>query len=255
PGPVFASRTGSVFVSGRADKDALNYIADSRAGLQPTPMFFVVGPKRTDDSVKLTSGFGKSGTRPHHGGLDIEAPNGSMAINRLPGTVVWAGYRKASVPEGANEEQKRLANNDHGLGNMVVVELTDGSGLLIYHHFGDKIKGEDKQNSGLLVSAGQELKPGDPIGFIGNTGAVTKTVNGKNVNCGNTKSLHKDLDCGRHLHASWMPFTPKLKEEYEKVKKLSQAFNITSFVVKHQTEYQTPFKKIWNIEESPLDAK
>ena len=159
------------------------------------------------------------------------------------------------MPEGANREQGRIANNDRGFGNMVIVELTDGSGLLIYHHFGDKVKGLDKQNSGLLVSTGQDLKPGDPIGFIGNTGAVTKTVEGKNLNCGNTESLHKDPDCGRHLHASWMPFTPKLKEEYEKAKALKQPADIVIFAIEHQGDYATPFKKIWNVEESPLDAK
>jgi len=96
---------------------------------------------------RLTSGFGArrspfTGVVKTHTGLDISAPMGREIRSTAPGVVVSSGW---------NEGYGKMVILDHGYG---VVSR--------YAHMGV-----------LLVSAGQEVQKGTPLGGIGMTGRTT----------------------------------------------------------------------------------
>ncbi len=82
------------------------------------------------------------GTEGFHSGIDIAAPEGEQVLAALDGTVSACGVGEMS-------------------GNYV--KLDNGGGVeTLYCHL-----------SGILVSEGQEVKRGDPIALVGQTGLAT----------------------------------------------------------------------------------
>ncbi|MCD9198883.1 M23 family metallopeptidase [Aeromicrobium wangtongii] len=79
-----------------------------------------------------------------HTGLDFAGPSGSTIVSVAAGTVVSAGY------EGA-------------YGNRTVIRLNDGTGTEIWYC----------HQSRFAVSVGDNVGPGDVIGYTGSTGNVT----------------------------------------------------------------------------------
>ena len=80
----------------------------------------------------------------YHGGhqaIDIVLPTGSPVLTIAKGTVEFAGW------------------NNHGYGNLVVINHGDGTRSLYAH------------NSTLLVTQGQQLTQGETIALSGNTGS------------------------------------------------------------------------------------
>jgi murein DD-endopeptidase MepM/ murein hydrolase activator NlpD len=77
-----------------------------------------------------------------HTGLDFSGPTGSTIVSVGAGTVVSTGY------EGA-------------YGNRTVVRLSDGTDIWYCHQ------------SKMAVSPGDQVAPGDVIGYTGSTGNVT----------------------------------------------------------------------------------
>ncbi len=93
----------------------------------------------------LTARFGQSSglwSSGRHTGLDFAGPSGSTIVSVAAGTVTSAGY------EGA-------------YGNKTVVTLEDGTEIWYCHQ------------SRIVVSAGDQVGPGDVIGYTGSTGNVT----------------------------------------------------------------------------------
>jgi murein DD-endopeptidase MepM/ murein hydrolase activator NlpD len=98
-------------------------------------------------SGRLSSGFGYrthpiSGARRLHAGIDIAAPQGEPIWAAADGVVVSAGVRG-------------------GYGNAVVIEHGGGFATLYAHQ------------SRLAVGAGQQVRRGEVIGYIGSTGYST----------------------------------------------------------------------------------
>jgi len=77
-----------------------------------------------------------------HTGLDFAGPSGSTIVSVAQGTVVSTGY------EGA-------------YGNRTIIRLLDGTEIWYCHQ------------SRIIVSPGQQVGPGDVIGYTGSTGNVT----------------------------------------------------------------------------------
>lgn len=92
----------------------------------------------------LTARFGQSSAlwSRSHTGLDFAGPSGTTIVSIAAGTVKSAGY------EGA-------------YGNRTVVTLTDGTEVWYAHQ------------SRLAVKAGDQVDPGQVIGYTGSTGNVT----------------------------------------------------------------------------------
>lgn len=92
----------------------------------------------------LTARFGQASGlwANRHTGLDLAGPSGSTIVSVAAGTVTSAGY------EGA-------------YGNRTVVTLDDGTEIWYAHQ------------SRLAVSVGDQVTPGQTIGYTGSTGNVT----------------------------------------------------------------------------------
>ena len=93
---------------------------------------------------RLTGRFGASSSlwSSTHTGLDFAAPDGTEIRAVAAGEVVSVGY-------------------DGAYGNKTVLQLADGT-VLWYAH-----------QSGTTVSVGQQVAPGELIGYVGSTGNVT----------------------------------------------------------------------------------
>ena len=113
-----------------------------------------ISPKVADKAIlnppvtgTVSSGFGMRydpihGTRTFHKGVDIAAPDGAEVVAPMGGRVIFSG----PAP---------------GYGNLV--EIDHGNGLVTrYGH-----------NASNLVSAGDDVLPGDPIAVVGSTGRAT----------------------------------------------------------------------------------
>lgn len=93
---------------------------------------------------RLTASFGQySGLWSHyHTGLDFAAPSGTPIVAIANGVVTSVGY-------------------DGAYGNKTVITLDDGTELWFCHQ------------TSYTVSAGQEVRAGEVIGYVGSTGNVT----------------------------------------------------------------------------------
>lgn len=89
----------------------------------------------------LTSGFGPRWGRQHQG-LDLAAPSGTRIGSLSSGTVIFAGSQS-------------------GYGNKVEVRHWDGT-ISYYAHM-----------SSIAVTVGEQVRPGDKVGEVGNTGRST----------------------------------------------------------------------------------
>ncbi|MBW8173756.1 M23 family metallopeptidase [Ornithinimicrobium sp. Arc0846-15] len=98
-----------------------------------------VAPVATNE--RITSEFGERWGRAHNG-IDYGAPEGTDLVSVGKGTVVVAAYNS-------------------GLGNHVKIVLEDGT-LIVYGHM---VSG--------TVEVGDEVMPGDLVGYLGNTGNST----------------------------------------------------------------------------------
>jgi murein DD-endopeptidase MepM/ murein hydrolase activator NlpD len=134
----------------------IEYFEDKRSLYASTPSVWPVRGWVTSHFGNRTSPF--SGILKFHEGMDIAAQTGTPVMAPADGVVVKAGFGT-------------------GYGNMV--EISHGYGLkTIYGH-----------NSRLNVKAGQRVKRGDVISYIGDTGSSTGPhlhyevkVNGLSVN-------------------------------------------------------------------------
>jgi|GEM_PF-2204400 len=154
-----------------------------------------------------------------HDGIDIDAPKGSVVTSEQEATVLYARYHK-------NNNQHYLDDGvTEGLGNAVILYPPNTTRLVVYQHFGNKavsydekgkaergggyIAGTDKEGSGLLVQEGETIKPGTPIGTIGNTGSVTsKSDKGSNRE-------------GTHLHVSVVELDPAINPNMRKLEEMT----------------------------------
>lgn len=92
----------------------------------------------------LTSRYGETSYlwSSYHTGLDFSAPSGAEISSIAHGTVIETTY-------------------DTAYGNLVKVQLDDGTQIWYAHQ------------SSFAVSDGQEVNPGDLIGYVGDTGNTT----------------------------------------------------------------------------------
>jgi len=93
----------------------------------------------------LTARFGQGGglwSRGYHTGLDFAGPSGSTIVSVARGIVKSVGYQG-------------------GYGNRTVITLQDGTDVWFCHQ------------SRIAVSPGEQVDPGQIIGFTGSTGNVT----------------------------------------------------------------------------------
>jgi len=94
---------------------------------------------------RLTARFGQGGwmwSRGYHTGLDFAGPSGSTVVSVARGIVKSVGYQG-------------------GYGNRTVITLQDGTDVWFCHQ------------SRIAVSPGEQVDPGQIIGFTGSTGNVT----------------------------------------------------------------------------------
>jgi len=118
----------------------IEYFEDKRSLYASTPSIWPVRGWVTSPFGMRTSPF--SGIPSFHEGLDIAAQTGTPVIAPADGLVIKAGFSP-------------------GYGNMVVI--SHGYGIkTVYGH-----------NSRLNVKEGQQVKRGDVISFIGDTGSST----------------------------------------------------------------------------------
>lgn len=93
---------------------------------------------------RLSAGFGDSSYLwdSGHSGLDFAAPSGTPIVSIAHGTVTAAGY-------------------SGNCGYMTMVRLDDGTDLMYCHQ------------SSYVVDVGDEVNPGELIGYVGSTGHAT----------------------------------------------------------------------------------
>ena len=114
-------------------------------------------------SGRASSGFGKRGKRRFHAGIDIPMPKGTPIRAAKDGVVL----------ETCTTQNKKY----RGYGNVVLIQ--HGNGLVsMYAHC-----------LSISVKPGQQIKQGDVVGLVGNTGRTTThhvhfevRSNGKAVN-------------------------------------------------------------------------
>lgn len=118
----------------------IEYFEDKRSLYASTPSMWPVRGWVTSPFGKRLSPF--SGIMKFHEGLDVAAQTGTPVVSPADGIVIKAGFGT-------------------GYGNMV--EISHGYGIrTIYAH-----------NSRLNVKAGQRIKRGDVISFVGDSGSST----------------------------------------------------------------------------------
>lgn len=91
-----------------------------------------------------------------HTGVDIDAPKGTPVLAAADGTIVWAGYGLLRGNNDRNDPYGQAVSIRHNFGWQGQRMIT------IYAHM-DRID----------VSVGQEVKAGEQIGLVGETGNVT----------------------------------------------------------------------------------
>lgn len=96
---------------------------------------------------RVSSGFGRRGTRRHHDGIDIPMPAGTPILAARDGVVLLTATSRTP--------------GFRGYGNTVKIYHGDGI-VTLYAHC-----------SKINVSRGQKVRRGDVIAFVGNTGRTT----------------------------------------------------------------------------------
>ncbi len=130
--------------------------------LQPNDHFYMIRPvdASANNEQLFYYPYGSAGQvfRVHHG-IDIPNPIGERVVAAQSGTVVWAASTAQDVKEGVLEIYVSY-------GNVVVIEHDFSIGgkpvYSLYAHM-----------SAILVEKGQQVKMGQVIGLVGDTGFVT----------------------------------------------------------------------------------
>jgi murein DD-endopeptidase MepM/ murein hydrolase activator NlpD len=93
---------------------------------------------------RISAGFGDNSSlwSDGHSGLDFAAPSGTPIVSIAQGTVTAVGY-------------------SGNCGNMTMVRLDDGTDLMYCHQLS------------MVVDVGDEVNPGELIGYVGSTGHST----------------------------------------------------------------------------------
>lgn len=116
--------------------------------------FIFQNPLKTSllDSLSRSYGYGSTdeGKRDPHHGVDFNAANGAPVLAAADGTVVFAGIEKERIH----------SLREDFYGNFVVIRHANDL-YTLYAHF-----------SQILVETGQEVKAGEIIGAVGDTGAA-----------------------------------------------------------------------------------
>jgi murein DD-endopeptidase MepM/ murein hydrolase activator NlpD len=141
-------------------------LATAAAACQPTPspppIRSIVFPVAADVSYSDTFGAARSGGRSHEG-QDLMARKGTIAVAAVDGTVSW------------------LRHDTSGLsGNML--RITDAEGWqYVYIHLNNDHPGTDdganRYDQAFVdgIRAGQKVKAGEPVGFVGDSGNAEST--------------------------------------------------------------------------------
>ncbi len=163
-----------------------NFVKNKAQLLACTP---AIQPVSNTDLRRLASGFGYRidpvyKTTKFHAGLDFAAPQGTPIYATANGTVEVAG------------------NTGNGYGNHVVISHGYGYGTLYGHMF--KVK----------VRAGQKVKRGEIIGYVGSTGKST------GPHC--HYEVHRNGDPVDPVYYFYNDITP---EQYDRLLKLAASSN------------------------------
>lgn len=116
---------------------------DTNASSQPAPTASSASLRWPVTGGVLTSAFGRRGKRVHEG-IDIGAREGTPVLAAAAGKVIYAG------------------SGLKGYGHMVILQHNKGGLVSVYAH--------NKRN---LVREGQELRAGEVLAEVGNTGRST----------------------------------------------------------------------------------
>jgi len=153
----YQRQPNAVTVSRDIDRDTLERQAELQAQQRTTALAQMAreSQERADElqlnqwvlpvaGYRLSAGFGDSSYlwSDGHSGLDFAAPSGTPIVSVAHGTVTAAGY-------------------SGGCGYMTMVQLDDGTDLMYCHQ------------SSLVADVGDEVNPGELIGYVGSTGHST----------------------------------------------------------------------------------
>jgi murein DD-endopeptidase MepM/ murein hydrolase activator NlpD len=166
--------------------DIVGFIKNKEQLLACTP---AIQPVSNSDLKRIASGFGYRidpvyKTVKFHAGLDFTAPQGTPIYATANGTVRIAG------------------NLGNGYGNHVVINHGYGYETLYGHMFR------------LKVQAGQKIKRGEILGWVGSTGKST------GPHC--HYEVHKN---GRHLDPVYFFYNDLTPEQFDRVLKLAASGN------------------------------
>lgn len=161
-------------------------IKDKEKLLAATP---AIQPVSNKDLSRMASGFGYRidpvyKTVKMHAGLDFSAPQGTPIYATADGIVKLAG------------------NSGNGYGNYVVVNHGYGYETLYGHQYRIKVK------------AGQRVKRGELIGWVGSTGKST----GPHLHY----EVHKN---GRHIDPIYFFYNDLTPEQFDRILKMAAAGN------------------------------
>lgn len=170
----------------RSYNEIAEFIKNKEELLASTP---AIQPVSNSDLKRIASGFGYRidpvyKTVKYHNGLDFSAPQG---------TPIYAT---------ANGVVRTAANTGTGYGNHVVINHGYGYETLYGHMFRIKVK------------AGQRVKRGEIIGWVGSTGKST------GPHC--HYEVHKN---GRHLDPVYFFYNDLTPEQYDRLLKMAAASN------------------------------
>ncbi|MBO9566918.1 MAG: peptidoglycan DD-metalloendopeptidase family protein [Niastella sp.] len=170
----------------RSYNEIAEFIKNKEELLASTP---AIQPVSNSDLKRIASGFGYRidpvyKTVKYHNGLDFSAPQGTPIYATANGTI------------------RTAANLGSGYGNHVVINHGYGYETLYGHMFRIKVK------------AGQRVKRGEIIGWVGSTGKST------GPHC--HYEVHKN---GRHLDPVYFFYNDLTPEQYDRLLKMAAASN------------------------------
>jgi murein DD-endopeptidase MepM/ murein hydrolase activator NlpD len=170
----------------RSYNEIAEFIKNKEELLASTP---AIQPVSNSDLKRIASGFGYRidpvyKTVKYHNGLDFSAPQGTPIYATANGTI------------------RTAANVGSGYGNHVIINHGYGYETLYGHMFRIKVK------------AGQRVKRGEIIGWVGSTGKST------GPHC--HYEVHKN---GRHLDPVYFFYNDLTPEQYDRLLKMAAASN------------------------------
>lgn len=170
----------------RSYNEIAEFIKNKEELLASTP---AIQPVSNSDLKRIASGFGYRidpvyKTVKYHNGLDFSAPQGTPIYATANGTI------------------RTAANLGTGYGNHVIINHGYGYETLYGHMFRIKVK------------AGQRVKRGEIIGWVGSTGKST------GPHC--HYEVHKN---GRHLDPVYFFYNDLTPEQYDRLLKMAAASN------------------------------